>query len=355
MPLDWVDLASVLDQPDPPADYLIEEGASRGLLERGTITILGAESGAGKSMVVGALAVAMTEGAMWLGRQVKPGRVLYIDGEMPARLAATRLRAFGLTSDGAARLRLACRPGITIMDSDDLRDLREAVAEHRTDLLILDTAMSLTEGLDPMDNGGVTALYSRRLGPIAADFDCAILITHHERKRDEKAERGASASAGALLGAQAWRARADSQWALEVEPDPSSVRHTIDGQVERYNVRMRFPKNRESGDRSKNEQVTIESLHDYESGSLRWMTVSTDREVPTPPNAAQRATWCRAVAHIVEAAGGTVTVDTIAEKLSTHPTAAQLCKGLAHMIGSGQLLQPTANVLALPTTKIGGV
>src|SRR4051794_13216189 len=78
--------------PEPPV-YLVD-----GFIEQGTITVLTADTGAGKSWVAMALSVCVATGQSFLDRAVAKGCVMYVDEENPRRIPHSRLRALGMTN-----------------------------------------------------------------------------------------------------------------------------------------------------------------------------------------------------------------------------------------------------------------
>src|SRR5579862_4535748 len=73
----------------------------QGLLPLGSVTLLSAASGTGKTWVAQALAGSVANGNSFLGRPVQQRRVVYFDGENPAAVVKTRIesQAISQTSD----------------------------------------------------------------------------------------------------------------------------------------------------------------------------------------------------------------------------------------------------------------
>jgi hypothetical protein len=73
----------------------------QGLLPLGSVTLLSAASGTGKTWLAHGLAGAVAHGTPFLGRSVQARRVVYFDGENPAAVVKNRIESLGIaqTSD----------------------------------------------------------------------------------------------------------------------------------------------------------------------------------------------------------------------------------------------------------------
>lgn len=258
-----LDLRALDDPPQPP-EYIVD-----GLLERQGVLLLAGDSATSKSIICLDLAAAIITGRQWLGRPVKAGRVLYVDAESSPRLVIDRLRALGLRSREAERLRMFVRQPLVL--PHDGERLRELAAEHRADVVILDPALALM-AVDANDNSGVAAMFSGVLRPLATDLDLAVVLVHHERK---SAYNGSRDAAHAALGAMQWRAGADTHLALEVarsQPEPRQV----DGRLrERYHVNLQHAKQRDGlADRARVELVNVQSDRGLDDRTLIRLAVN---------------------------------------------------------------------------------
>ena len=271
----------LLDQPPAPPDYLVH-----GLVERGSVVLLAGDSGTGKSFIATDLAIAVAQGRPWLGREVKRGRALYVNGENSLRLTVRRLRAMGMHSSDTA-LRCLVRPPLVLSDRDHRDALRNEVERHRPDLLVLDSALSLA-GIDVNDN----PLVSEFLGwvrQLAEDYDLVAIVLHHEGKSHVSAGRSTAAAARAALGAMSWRGQADLHLAVELSREPRERTTTPEGDaVDRWRVRLQTPKEREFGDSDGVEDVVVESVR--RDRTLLSIEVRSEAAAPRPkrPPTAQR-------------------------------------------------------------------
>ena len=161
------------------------------VLARGAVTMLAGREGQGKSMLALALAAAIGHGSTIAGIECSRGRVLVVDAENGEREAHRRVRGLGV------------RPGALVYAEADgfnlrahLAQLDALLAEHRPDVLVLDSFRSLAPGLDENDSAPVEAT----LGPLrglARRHDCAVLLLHHASKASD-GYRGSTAIGAAV-------------------------------------------------------------------------------------------------------------------------------------------------------------
>ncbi len=193
--------------PRPP-DYVVER-----LFERQTVNVLSGDTGAGKSLLMSSLVVAIcADRGEWLGRAVNAERVLVIDEENPSRIVRERLRALGLENEHRDRLRYFNRQGFRIGSPEWTEYLRAQARDHRADVIIIDTAAAATNA-DVNDNDTVARLYSNALRPTATELNAAVVILHHERKK----QAGQTSEAGqAMMGARQWAGQADTHVSIRI-------------------------------------------------------------------------------------------------------------------------------------------
>jgi len=238
-------------EPEPPC-YVVDR-----LFERQTVNVLSGDTGAGKSIVMSSLIVAVCMGSDWLGHEVSAQRVVIVDEENSEPTVRTRLWALGLRTEHAGRLRYFNREGFTIGDRPWTGRLMRAAREHRADLIIIDTAGAATNA-EVNDNDAVVGLYRDALRPIATELNAAVVILHHERK----SQVGQSRDPGqAMMGARQWAAQADTHLSLKVTEQVVET-PGADGHRELRSERvMRMPKNRH-GEPDVPQRIAIESTKD---------------------------------------------------------------------------------------------
>lgn len=273
-----------LDSPPAPPRWLVG-----GLIERGAVVLFAGDSGAAKSTLALDLAVALAQGRPWLGRSVERGRCIYVDAENDRRLVLRRLHALGLRS-GDVGLRYWSRPPLSLSEPAHVAELREEVRQHRPDLLVLDTALSLA-GIDANDNTAVAGLFAKVLRRIAEDHGCAVLLTHHEVKAASGNNRGTTGAARAALGAMSWRGQADLHVAVERARSGHGRRVDERGHAhDAFRIRLRLPKLRDGfADGAEVEDAAVVSERDAE-GALLWLRVERTgaRSGQSRPSAVER-------------------------------------------------------------------
>lgn len=244
--------------PMPPPDYLVD-----GLVERGTITVLSADSGVGKSLITASIAVAMMQNKPWLGRKTNGTRCMVVDEENFYRVIHGRLKALGMTNEDRPNLRYFLRMGVQLGASDWLERVQAETGHFKPDMLVIDTAAAATN-VELNDNTAVAKLYASAIRPLADET--AVLLLHHERKPAQGQKRHAG---HAMMGARQWAGQADAHLALERLGDMEIERRT-DGSIrQRYPLKLEMPKNRDG--RGVAEKIVIVSEHEGE-GALAHRT-----------------------------------------------------------------------------------
>ncbi|WP_018876732.1 AAA family ATPase [Thioalkalivibrio sp. ALE31] len=208
----------------------------------GTVTLLGAHGGAGKSTLALHLAVCVALGRPFLGFPVERRPVLFFSAEDGADVVRWRLqqitRAMGVDpaelaehlkvldategdpvlfrevfEDGARRG--ATTPAFKTLD-------REAV-EHRAGLVIIDNA-SDTFDANEVERARVRA-YMRALAGMARRTDGAVLLLAHVDKSTAKASGSRQGSPEGYSGSTAWHNSARSRLFLTASGDGLTLEH----------------------------------------------------------------------------------------------------------------------------------
>jgi hypothetical protein len=187
-------------------------------LVRGEITILGSSGGVGKSSLAIGMAVATATGRELLGEKVHGGddlKVLLINGEDTGTEIMRRIWAFCLSHNVAEetlnRLYVAgvddtqvqrlsflrtTDKNFSMLDRSGFEALEAAFLELRPDLIVLDPLVAFC-GSGNM-NDTVMSQVMRELKSIAAKFNCAVLVVHHNRKGGEPGSAEAVSGAAAI-------------------------------------------------------------------------------------------------------------------------------------------------------------
>jgi hypothetical protein len=186
----------------------------------GQMAVVYGESGVGKTFLVSYLAMCVSLGWTWHGREVERGGVIYIAGEGGAGLQH-RITAFrqhhGI--DKTAGAQIAIIPtGVNFRDGREVDGLIEIMREAaprlggRVRLLVVDTLSRAIAGGNensPDDMGALVAGADR----LRAATGVHVLFIHHSGKDDSKGARGHS-----LL-----RAAVDSEFKVERPGDSGGV------------------------------------------------------------------------------------------------------------------------------------
>lgn len=174
------DLHEFLAVEDEPYDWLIHE-----VLERGDRLVWTGTEGAGKSVEVRILAVALAAGLHPFRRaQMKPGRVLYIDCENSERKTRKHFRGLEKVARLRGRrvpdggLRIICKPaGINLLSEDGAAWLMERATAHKPDLMCIGPFYRLHEA--DMNDERAARLATVILDQVRAKTGCALITEAH--------------------------------------------------------------------------------------------------------------------------------------------------------------------------------
>lgn len=189
-----------LTKPVPDTDWLVED-----LLVRSEVTVIAADAGVGKSMMMQSLALAVAGGeAKWLGLAVKKqGRVMFVDEENSAQLAMQRLTALASTEQKAIEtlpreirdnLEYIWYAGVDLAHEPE--KLLEDALEVEPELIVIDSQSRVAIGVEENSNTDISSLYRRGFIPLARDTGAAVVVIHHTPK-GSRGPRGAGAAKAA--------------------------------------------------------------------------------------------------------------------------------------------------------------
>ncbi len=234
------ELADATDIPEP--DTFVDE-----LMARGSIFLIAGRRASGKTYLTLAMAASIALGRFFGPYKTKQGKVLFCSQEMSE--AAIRKRIRKLFPDPAERvligqnLLIVCKRKFKLDSDESIAPLRQLVAEHRPDVVIIDALRDVKGSVRENDNDTMGELGVRLRDSVAVEFNCAVVLIHHKGKPGEdgqdKGSRGASA--------------------LEDVPEDILYLKAEEGSTRR---RGEFPKTREGG---------LE-------GSSFWYEITTDDE-----------------------------------------------------------------------------
>lgn len=245
--------------PPPDPDWLIED-----FIERGTVVLLSADSGVGKSMVMMSAELAMIQGKPWLGHATHGQRVMVIDEENFKRVVHSRFHAMGMTNADRQNMRYFLRLGVSLGADDWTERVLEEIEDFKPDLLVIDTASAAT-AVDVNDNSGVSKLFRDHIRPLADET--AVVILHHERKQQSGQQRRAAHD---MMGARQWGGQADSHLACKKISEKPQTEPLQDGTLRKtFRVEMEMPKDRDGAAATQKLQIVSEHDPDDKGGWLR--------------------------------------------------------------------------------------
>lgn len=187
-------LKEILSAPYKRPDELIS-----GILHRGAKMMLSGPSKAGKSFLLMELAVSLSEGTPWLGRQCKKSRVLYVNLEIDGIAFGNRFRdiygAMGIKAQHSEDLMIWTLRGFIGTIRELAPTIIATVRDMQLDAIIFDPIYKALTG----DENSATdmAEFTRYMDSISSGLDCAVIYCHHHSKGqqgDKSAQDRASGS-----------------------------------------------------------------------------------------------------------------------------------------------------------------
>ena len=186
--VDWDDMPTVAEfvkSGGETVEYLLD-----GLIVENSATILASDPGAGKSMWAFGLAFSIATGEPFLGREVKPGKVLYFDYEMPGNMLRWRLGAFargiGLDINTVDNFRI--RPFATNVLSTEagINDLAARVGAFKPNLIVFDTMRRAMGELKESTSDDMSKIFqANNYIKARTGHDFSVLYLHHTVKNPE--------------------------------------------------------------------------------------------------------------------------------------------------------------------------
>lgn len=160
-----------------------------------TAVLYGASS-AGKTFVATSLAMSVSTGSWWFGREVVKGPVLYIAAESPSVLGE-RVGAWQ-THENVPLNGVHWYPhAASLLDPVDAATVAGYAAEHGIVLVVIDTLARCMVGGDE-NSGRDMGLVVRSLDTIREACGGCVLVVHHSGKDTERGSRGHSSLRAAV-------------------------------------------------------------------------------------------------------------------------------------------------------------
>ena len=224
-PMDW----GVLEHqtPEPPAWRL------DGWLPEGTVTLLAANGGVGKSNLSLQLGVALVHGQQFMDIATKPSRVLVLSGEDEAR--TVHFRVANICQD--MQVPMASLAGrMTVYDltqqdcvlwrdghpTERMQWLADQAVRLKAEVIVIDNASDVFA--DNENDRTAVRGFMRALNLIAHVTRAAVLLLAHVDKASVRMGAGQDTNS-TFSGSTAWNNSARSRWAMVREEQVVTIRH----------------------------------------------------------------------------------------------------------------------------------
>ncbi|MFH1219106.1 MAG: AAA family ATPase [Candidatus Eisenbacteria bacterium] len=174
-------LSDILDRECEETSWRVD-----GLLPCNGLGILSGESGCGKTWLVLGLALAVAQGGLWLGHfKTTNGTVLLIDEESGEPLLKKRLELLGARSiSSPCPLWIACFQGPQLDTPGGQEELASEIRRLGVKLVIIDSLVRVHTRDE--NSASDMKILTSGLARITRVEDCAILLTHHARKKTKE-------------------------------------------------------------------------------------------------------------------------------------------------------------------------
>ncbi len=158
------------------------------LIDRREFVILSAPAKVGKSMFALNMGINISCGSEFLGMTTLKGKVLYLQTEVSSfqlnqRMDKMLSNLVDEDRDLVNENMFICDQNIRVDNEEGLSALRRAIEGHKPSLLILDPFYTLHRKKE--DSSDEMAPILTNLKMLAKDFDCGVLLIHHQGKRNE--------------------------------------------------------------------------------------------------------------------------------------------------------------------------
>lgn len=224
-PMDWGQLANL--EPEPTSWRL------DGWLPEGTVTLLSANGGVGKSNLSLQLGVALTQGAPFMGVVTAPSKVLVLSGEDEAR--TVHFRVANICSDQGLQLH-ELRNRLVVYDltqsdcvlwrdghvTDRMQWLADTAVRTKAQVIVIDNASDVFA--DNENDRTAVRGFMRALNLIAHVTGAAVLLLAHVDKASVRSGAGMD-SMTTFSGSTAWNNSARSRWAMYRDEQAVVLRH----------------------------------------------------------------------------------------------------------------------------------
>jgi len=224
-PMDWGQLHAV--EPEPPAWRL------EGWLPEGTVTLLAANGGVGKSNLSLQLGVALVHGQEFMGLQTKQSKVLVLSGEDEAR--TVHFRVGNICQDMQVPMQ-SLQGRMTVYDltqhdcvlwrdghpTSRMQWLADEAVRTKAQVIVIDNASDVFA--DNENDRTAVRGFMRALNLIAHVTRAAVLLLAHVDKASVRMGAGSDTNS-TFSGSTAWNNSARSRWAMVRDGQTVTIRH----------------------------------------------------------------------------------------------------------------------------------
>ncbi len=179
-------------QPRPPRKWLVEK-----LFLPGSVNVMFAPPGTGKTYCFADLSVCVALGSPWLGLATQQGAVLIIDEESGTRRILDRFAEAlrGHLADASTPVYIASLVGFNFRENESLATLDELIRKVGARLVVIDALADVMLGGDENAVKDTQPVF-HGLRTVAEATGAAVLVVHHSNRGG--AYRGSSAIPGAV-------------------------------------------------------------------------------------------------------------------------------------------------------------
>lgn len=224
-PMDWGELQH--QTPEPPAWRL------DGWLPEGTVTLLAANGGVGKSNLSLQLGVALVHGQEFMGLQTKQSKVLVLSGEDEAR--TVHFRVGNICQEMQVPMQ-SLQGRMTVFDltqhdcvlwrdghpTSRMQWLADEAVRTKAQVIVIDNASDVFA--DNENDRTAVRGFMRALNLIAHVTRAAVLLLAHVDKASVRLGAGSDTNS-TFSGSTAWNNSARSRWAMVRDGQTVTIRH----------------------------------------------------------------------------------------------------------------------------------